>query len=71
MHRTIIVSIAALLVASPATARDGSVLIRNARVFDGEQMLGTRDVLVQAGRITAVARHIVVPSGIEIVEAKQ
>ncbi|MEG8039196.1 hypothetical protein QP166_07485 [Sphingomonas sp. LR60] len=71
MRRTIIGSIAALLISSPAIARDGSVLIRNARVFDGTRMLGTRDVLVQAGRITSVARHIGAPSGIEVVEAHE
>lgn len=70
MHRKLIGIIAALLVASPAAAREGSLLIRNARVFDGVRMLGARDVLVQAGRITAVARHINAPDGIEIVEAK-
>ncbi|GAA4221606.1 amidohydrolase family protein [Sphingomonas endophytica] len=71
MHRTTIGIIAALLVAAPAVARDGSLLIRNARVFDGARMLGSRDVLVQAGRITAVARHIHAPSGIEVVDAKR
>lgn len=45
-------------------------LIRGARVFDGEEMLGVRDVLVVSGKITAVDTKITPPSNTAIVEAK-
>lgn len=59
----------AMVIATPALARDGSVLIHSARVFDGTRMLGVRDVLVKDGRIAAVARRLKAPVGIETVEA--
>ncbi len=46
------------------------LLIRGARVFDGEEMLGVRDVLVASGKITAVASKIKPPSNAVIVDAK-
>nr|WP_242415185.1 hypothetical protein [Sphingomonas panni] len=63
-------TVAAAMAATSAQARDGSVLIRGARVFDGTRMLGVRDVLVRDGRIVAVARRVAAPSGIELIEAR-
>lgn len=64
-------AIVAALASVPGMARDGNVLIRHARVFDGVRMLALRDVLVQHGRIVAVDRHVAAPSGIETVDAKR
>jgi imidazolonepropionase-like amidohydrolase len=54
----------------PASAQEsgGSVLIRNARVFDGEQVIGVRDVLVRDGRIASMAADIAAPQGTEVVD---
>jgi imidazolonepropionase-like amidohydrolase len=62
--------VTAAMAATSAQARDGSVLIRGARVFDGTRMLGVRDVLVRDGRIVAVARRVAAPSGSELIEAR-
>lgn len=62
--------VATVVAATSAQARDGSVLIRGARVFDGTRMLGVKDVLVRDGRIVAVARRVAAPSGIELIEAR-
>ena len=70
MLKTLTIGLAVLLTSTQAVARDGSVLIHGARVFDGTKMLGTRDVLVEGGRITAVARKLDAPAGIEVVEAR-
>jgi imidazolonepropionase-like amidohydrolase len=45
-------------------------VIRGARVFDGEKTLGVRDVLVDAGKVSAVAPTVQAPSGTEIVDAR-
>lgn len=68
--RTLSIFLTALVTTTPASARDGNVLIHGARVFDGTRMLGVRDVLVTDGRIAAVARRLKAPAGIETVEAK-
>jgi len=44
-------------------------LIRHARVFDGEQMLGVRDVLVASGKIVDIAPTISPPPGAVLIEA--
>lgn len=67
---TVCTGIAALLASAPASAREGTVLIQHARVFDGTRMLGKRDVLVENGRIAAIARTLQAPPGIEIVDAQ-
>ena len=66
---TLSISIVVLLASAPVLARDGIVLIRHARVFDGLMSLGMRDVLVEDGRITAVAKKLKVSSEIEVVDA--
>ena len=62
---------AALLLASSslAMAQTAPVLIRGARVFDGTQLVGVRDVLVRDGRVAQIAARITAPAGAEVVEA--
>ena len=60
----------ALLVATSLPAQDSTILIRGARVFDGVQMLGERDVLVRGGRIAALGQRLDPPAGAAIVEAR-
>lgn len=62
--------VATTMAVTPARARDGSVLIREARVFDGTRMLGVRDVLVRDGRIAVVARRVAAPSSVERIQAR-
>jgi imidazolonepropionase-like amidohydrolase len=57
--------------APAAPAPDGrAVLIRGARVFDGEKILGTRDVLVEAGRIARVGASLAAPPGVTVVDGR-
>jgi imidazolonepropionase-like amidohydrolase len=50
---------ASLIIAGPASH---ATLFDNVRVFDGDRLLGTRDVLIRNGVIVRVARHIRLPS---------
>src|SRR5687768_17088249 len=59
----------ALFVATSLPAQDSTILIRGARVFDGTQLLGERDVLIRGGRIAAVARRLEAPAGASVVAA--
>ncbi len=45
-------------------------LLRDANVFDGERLLGRRDVLVQDGRITAVAPRVPLPKDVLEISAE-
>ncbi len=49
-------------------AVDGSVLIRNVRVFDGERVIPKTSVLVTNGRIARVAASIAAPDGTPTVD---
>ena len=60
----------ALFVATSLPAQDSTILVRGARVFDGVQMLGERDVLVRGGRISALGQRLDAPPGASIVEAR-
>lgn len=60
----------AMIGAAPIPAQDRSVLIHNARVFDGTRMLGIRDVLVENGRISAIGKRLTASAGLETVDAK-
>lgn len=71
MNIKIAAAVLATLGATQVMARDGNVLIRHARVFDGVRMMGTRDVMVHGGRITAIGRHLAAPPYIEIVDAQR
>src|SRR5690349_14885252 len=50
------------------TAVDGSVLMRNVRVFDGERVIPKTSVLVTNGRIARVAQPIDAPAGTPVVD---
>ncbi len=69
MPRPLVTVVLSLLASVAAAAAPPSTLIRGARVFDGERLVGVRDVLVSEGRIAAVATSIEPPPGIEIVDA--
>ena len=58
---------APLTVAAPAPQ---ATLFENVRVFDGDRLLGTCDVLIRDGLIVRVARHIRQPSYSRRVEGK-
>jgi imidazolonepropionase-like amidohydrolase len=63
---------ASLCTAQPA-ASGGSVLIRNATVFDGRAVLPDTDVLLQAGRIAQVGARgsrLPAPAGASVVEGR-
>jgi imidazolonepropionase-like amidohydrolase len=53
---------------APPAAVDGSVLIRNVRVFDGERVVPKTSVLVTNGRIARVAPSVSAPSGTPVVD---
>ena len=56
---------------SPAHAQPApATLFRGVRVFDGERMLGERDVLVQDGRIARVGTGISAPAGAAVVDGR-
>jgi imidazolonepropionase-like amidohydrolase len=57
-------------IASAQTAApvDGSVLIRNVRLFDGERVIPTTSVLVEHGRIARVAVSLAAPTGVTVVD---
>lgn len=66
---------AAMLVAPLAASAappdgGGAVLIRGARVFDGDKTLGTRDVLVEAGRISKIGASLSAPAGVTVVDGR-
>lgn len=47
-----------------------ATLFDNVRVFDGDRLLGTRDVLIQDGVIVRIAHHIPQPSHCNRIEGK-
>jgi imidazolonepropionase-like amidohydrolase len=71
MNWKILAVIVAVFGSKQVMARDGNVLIRHARVFDGLRMLGLRDVMVQGGRITAIGRHLGAPREFEVIDAQR
>jgi imidazolonepropionase-like amidohydrolase len=67
----ILAALAAIVTVSPAHAQPApATLFRGVRVFDGERMLGERDVLVQGGRIARVGTGIAAPAGAAVVEGR-
>ncbi|MEP6507543.1 MAG: CIA30 family protein [Gemmatimonadales bacterium] len=56
------------VMATGAAAQSSTSLIKNARVFDGQRMLGNRDVLIVAGKIARVAGSIAAPVGATVVD---
>lgn len=55
--------------AGPARPAPESLLIRGARVFDGERTWPRADVLVQGGQIAAIAESLAVPAGADVIDA--
>lgn len=55
---------------SASTQRTIPILIRSARVFDGETVLDSADVLVVRDRIEAVGRGLTVPADAEVIPAE-
>ncbi|HEX9939219.1 MAG TPA: hypothetical protein VGB15_18900, partial [Longimicrobium sp.] len=67
----ILAAAAAVLSLSAAQAQTApATLFRGVRVFDGERMLGARDVLVQNGRIARVGTGIAAPAGAAVVDGR-
>ena len=59
----------ALLLLTVALATDAqTTLFRGVRVFDGQRVLGTRDVLVQDCKIAAVAASVEAPAGAVVID---
>ena len=54
--------------ASQQAAVDGSILIKNVRLFDGERVVPSTSVLVVNGRIARVAPTITAPNGVAVVD---
>jgi hypothetical protein len=71
LRLTAILALAAVS-AGPAFAQagGGSVLIKGARIFDGEKSISPRDVLVIDGRIARVARAIRAQKSIVTVDGR-
>lgn len=65
-HLSALVAVLALSPAPDAAAQP--LLIDNVRVFDGERVLPSADVLVEHGLILAVSEDIAPPAGAEIVD---
>lgn len=47
---------------------DGSVLIQNVRLFDGDRVIGKTSVLVTNGRIARLAPSIPAPGGVQVID---
>src|SRR5215469_5563 len=63
-----------LLLSAPAffmasAENNNSFVIRNARVFDGRNVLARSDVWVSAGKIKAVGKALKVPSDVQVIDA--
>src|SRR5579871_768187 len=66
---TLCIASACAFAQTPSTKDNGnSFVIRNARIFDGSQVIERGDVLVQNGTIKAVGANISVPSGTRVVD---
>ena len=73
MRRMRLVAAAALslvtsLAAAQPAAEGGAVLIRGARVFDGERLIGIRDVRIERGRIAEIGVKLRAPAGVSTIE---
>ncbi|HEU4562009.1 MAG TPA: CIA30 family protein [Longimicrobium sp.] len=67
----ILAAAAAIGSISPALAQPApATLFRGVRVFDGERMVGERDVLVQGGRIARMGTGIPAPAGAAVVDGR-
>lgn len=68
MHSTLklLVATAALAFANHAAAQ--TFAVRGARVFDGERVIPSANVVVRDGRIASVGADAAIPSGIEVID---
>ena len=63
-----------LLLSAPAffmasAENNNSLVIRNARVFDGRKVLGQSDVWISDGKIKAIGKALKVPSDVKVIDA--
>lgn len=75
-HRAPLAAVIAAMLIGLAVGQDaveatsaGPLVIHNAAVFDGEQLLAPTTVLVEGGVITAVGADVVAPDGAEVIDA--
>jgi dihydroorotase-like cyclic amidohydrolase len=61
--------VTAALILNALSAAD-TTLIRGGRVFDGEQMLGIQDVLIESGKILRIAPTLEPAKGTVVINAK-
>jgi hypothetical protein len=61
--------LSAALVLSTLSEADNT-LIRGARVFDGERMLGIQNVLIESARILRIASKLKSPKKTHVINAK-
>ena len=61
-------ALAPLVSAAAQGATDGTVLIRDVRLFDGERVVSRTSVLIRDGRIAQVAPAIQPPSGVPVID---
>jgi len=68
----LLVLIAAPVMAQQTDASSGSILITNARIFDGqsENLTGSMSVLIEGNQITRVAASIAPPAGATVIDAE-
>lgn len=57
------------LACAQSSGQAPATLIRGARVFDGEQVVGPANVLIEDGRIAAVGPDVEAPAGADVVDA--
>lgn len=56
--------------AEASASTSNSFAIRGVRVFDGERVIDTANVVVRDGRISAIGKDAAIPSGIEVVDGQ-
>ena len=57
-----------LAIATSAQAADPPILLRGARLFDGDQVHAGWEVLVEGDRIAAVGPHLATPAGTRVID---
>ena len=67
-HAALVASLFAAPLAAHAQSAGTATLLRHVRLFDGERLLGERDVLVRDGRVAAIASNIAPGAGVTVVE---
>ena len=70
LHVTAIASCVCMLLYTPAAAAADATLIRNVRIFDGEDVIPTGDVLIAGGTITMLADQSVTPKEAAVIDGR-